>query len=105
MQKMTMLNPSLPYNLTAEASYPTPYATSQFLSLILLSMVGQKHTPKTTTDIKDSYDYVIGNAKIEAKRPLHRNGENLLKKSGIDRVQTLHNIGGYICLQNAFRMS
>ncbi|GFT74078.1 glucose dehydrogenase [Nephila pilipes] len=56
---MTMLSPSFPYNLTAEASYPTPYATSQFLSLILLSMVGQKHAPKTTTDIKDSYDYVI----------------------------------------------
>ncbi|GFY77609.1 glucose dehydrogenase [Trichonephila inaurata madagascariensis] len=54
-----MWDPSLPYNLTFEASYPTPYATSQFLSMILLSMIGQKHTPKTTKDIKDSYDYII----------------------------------------------
>ncbi|GFQ79428.1 glucose dehydrogenase [Trichonephila clavata] len=54
-----MGNPALPYNLTFEASYPTPYATSQFLSMILLSMMGQKHTPNTTTEIKDSYDYVI----------------------------------------------
>ncbi|GFV94774.1 glucose dehydrogenase [Trichonephila clavipes] len=54
-----MWDTSLPYNLTFEASYPTPYATSQFLSLILFSMMGQKHTPKTTTDIKDSYDYII----------------------------------------------
>ncbi|GFR18636.1 glucose dehydrogenase [Trichonephila clavata] len=56
---ITMWNPTLPYNLTLEASYPTLYATSQFLSLILLSMIGQKHTPETTTDIKGSYDYII----------------------------------------------
>ncbi|XP_071036390.1 glucose dehydrogenase [FAD, quinone]-like isoform X2 [Parasteatoda tepidariorum] len=47
------------YNLTVESSYPTPYASSQFLSMILLSMIGQKHTPNTTTDIKDGYDYVV----------------------------------------------
>ncbi|KAF8782848.1 Glucose dehydrogenase like protein [Argiope bruennichi] len=47
------------YNLTVEASYPTPYASSSFLPLILLSMIGQKHTPDTTTEIKDVYDYVI----------------------------------------------
>ncbi|GFQ67562.1 glucose dehydrogenase, partial [Trichonephila clavata] len=56
---ITMWDPSFPYNLTFEASYATPYATSQFLSLILLSMMGQKHTPKTTTRIKGSYDYII----------------------------------------------
>ncbi|GFY77608.1 glucose dehydrogenase [Trichonephila inaurata madagascariensis] len=54
-----MWDPSFPYNLTFEASYPTPYAASQFLSLILFSMMGQKHTPKTTKDIKSCYDYII----------------------------------------------
>ncbi|GBN66524.1 Glucose dehydrogenase [FAD, quinone] [Araneus ventricosus] len=47
------------YNITVESSYPTPYATSNFLPLILLSMIGQKHTPDTTTHIKDVYDYII----------------------------------------------
>ncbi|GIY71403.1 glucose dehydrogenase [Caerostris extrusa] len=47
------------YNLTLETSYPTPYAASQLLPLILLSMVGQKHTPDTKTEIKDAYDYII----------------------------------------------
>ncbi|XP_035225710.1 glucose dehydrogenase [FAD, quinone]-like [Stegodyphus dumicola] len=47
------------YNLTVEASYPTPYAASQLLSLILLSMAGQRHAPKTTTEIKSNYDYII----------------------------------------------
>ncbi|GIX68544.1 glucose dehydrogenase [Caerostris darwini] len=47
------------YNLTLETSYPTPYAASQLLPLILLSMAGQKHTPDTKTEIKDAYDYII----------------------------------------------
>ncbi|KAG8172776.1 hypothetical protein JTE90_014211, partial [Oedothorax gibbosus] len=47
------------YNLAAEHSYPTPFAGNPLLPLILLSMAGQKHAPKTTTNIKDEYDYVI----------------------------------------------
>ncbi|XP_035225709.1 glucose dehydrogenase [FAD, quinone]-like [Stegodyphus dumicola] len=47
------------YNLAVEASCPTPYAASQFLSIILLSMAGQRHAPKTTNEIKSSYDYII----------------------------------------------
>ncbi|GFY77611.1 glucose dehydrogenase [Trichonephila inaurata madagascariensis] len=46
-------------NLVSESSYPTPYATSSLLSLLLLSMAGQKHTPDTKTEIKDSYDYIV----------------------------------------------
>ena len=50
----------MPYNLTFEASYPTPYASSpSLLYLILLSMSSQRHTPATKTSIKDNYDYVI----------------------------------------------
>ncbi|GFT23859.1 glucose dehydrogenase [Nephila pilipes] len=51
--------PPLPYNLAEEASYQTPYVTTGLLPLILLSMVGQRHTPKTTRFIRPSYDYVI----------------------------------------------
>ncbi|GFV94742.1 oxygen-dependent choline dehydrogenase [Trichonephila clavipes] len=46
-------------NLVSESSYPTPYATSSLLSLLLLSMAGQKHTPDTKTEVKDSYDYIV----------------------------------------------
>ncbi|GFT23855.1 glucose dehydrogenase [Nephila pilipes] len=51
--------PPLPYNIALESTYPTPYVTTGLLPLILLSMVGQKHTPKTTKFVKPSYDYVI----------------------------------------------
>ncbi|KAG8188587.1 hypothetical protein JTE90_005943 [Oedothorax gibbosus] len=47
------------YNITAESLLPTPFSGNPLLPIILLSMAGQKHTPVTTTDIKDSYDYII----------------------------------------------
>ncbi|GFT74066.1 glucose dehydrogenase [Nephila pilipes] len=57
-QRIIPIKPKMT-NLVLESSYPTPYATSSLLSILLLSMAGQKHTPDTKTEIKDSYDYIV----------------------------------------------
>ncbi|GIY68956.1 oxygen-dependent choline dehydrogenase [Caerostris extrusa] len=48
-----------PHNITAECTYTTPYAASHLLPILLLSMAAQRHAPETTTDIKDTYDYIV----------------------------------------------
>ncbi|GBM94467.1 Glucose dehydrogenase [FAD, quinone] [Araneus ventricosus] len=47
------------FDLASEYYYPTPYAASPLLPLILLAMAGQKHSPDTTTDIREEYDYIV----------------------------------------------
>ncbi|CAL1273602.1 unnamed protein product [Larinioides sclopetarius] len=47
------------FDLSSEYYYPTPYAASPLLPLILLAMAGQKHSPDTTTDISEEYDYIV----------------------------------------------
>ncbi|KFM71958.1 Glucose dehydrogenase [acceptor], partial [Stegodyphus mimosarum] len=46
-------------DIAAEQAYPTPLANSTFLSMLLLSLAGQRHTPKTATTFNEEYDYVI----------------------------------------------
>lgn len=43
-----------------ERSYPTPYANSPFLPLLLLTLAIQKHSPDVKSTFKEEYDYVIG---------------------------------------------
>ncbi|KAG8184964.1 hypothetical protein JTE90_020011 [Oedothorax gibbosus] len=41
------------------SAYPTPYANSSFLSMLLLSLSSQKNAPNTGTDFLPEYDFVI----------------------------------------------
>ncbi|KAG8194261.1 hypothetical protein JTE90_024589 [Oedothorax gibbosus] len=47
-------------DLARENAYPTPFANSTLLPLLLLSLMQQKHAPsKTDTILKDEYDFII----------------------------------------------
>ncbi|GFT80193.1 hypothetical protein NPIL_259831, partial [Nephila pilipes] len=46
-------------DLAAERAYPTPYANSPILPLLLISLMRQRIAPKTTTTFKQEYDYII----------------------------------------------
>ncbi|KAF8781708.1 Glucose dehydrogenase like protein [Argiope bruennichi] len=46
-------------NLPYERSFPTPYATSPLLPLLILSLLRQRIAPKTTTTIHSKYDYIV----------------------------------------------
>ncbi|GIY28432.1 glucose dehydrogenase [Caerostris extrusa] len=46
-------------DIAAERSYPTPFANSPLLPFLLLSLARQRIAPRTTTTIKEEYDYVI----------------------------------------------
>ncbi|XP_035224978.1 LOW QUALITY PROTEIN: uncharacterized protein LOC118197557 [Stegodyphus dumicola] len=46
-------------DLAAERAYPTPFVNSTLLPMLLLSLMKQRHTPKTATSINSEYDYVI----------------------------------------------
>lgn len=40
-------------------NYPTPYANSPLLPLLLLNLANQKHSPDVKSTFKEEYDYVI----------------------------------------------
>ncbi|GIY89125.1 glucose dehydrogenase [Caerostris darwini] len=46
-------------NVAYERSFPTPFANSPLLPLLLLTLARQRIAPKTTTTIKEEYDYII----------------------------------------------
>ncbi|GIY12801.1 glucose dehydrogenase [Caerostris darwini] len=46
-------------NLAYERSFPTPFANSPLLPLLLLTLTRQRIAPKTKTTFKEEYDYVI----------------------------------------------
>ncbi|XP_055933565.1 glucose dehydrogenase [FAD, quinone]-like [Argiope bruennichi] len=46
-------------DIAAERAYPTPLANSPLLPLLLLSLATQRNAPKSTTNFKEEYDYVI----------------------------------------------
>ncbi|GIY96799.1 glucose dehydrogenase [Caerostris extrusa] len=46
-------------DIAAERSYPTPFANSPLLPFLLLSLARQRIAPRTTTTIREEYDYVI----------------------------------------------
>ncbi|KAG8194262.1 hypothetical protein JTE90_024590 [Oedothorax gibbosus] len=47
-------------DLAAERAYPTPFANSSLLPILLLSLMQQQHTPSNTaTTSKDEYDFII----------------------------------------------
>lgn len=47
-------------NIANEQRYPTKYAASPLLPLLLLSLASQKHSPNFKTTFKDEYDYIVG---------------------------------------------
>ncbi|GIY66520.1 glucose dehydrogenase [Caerostris extrusa] len=46
-------------DIAAERAYPTPFAASPLLPLLLMSLATQRTTPKQAKTIKDEYDYII----------------------------------------------
>lgn len=47
-------------DVATERLYPTPFANSPLLPLLLLSLASQRHAPTTKKKFKDEYDYIIG---------------------------------------------
>ncbi|GFY64326.1 glucose dehydrogenase [Trichonephila inaurata madagascariensis] len=46
-------------DIATERSYPTPYASSSILTLLLIALGAQKNSPKETSFIKKEYDYIV----------------------------------------------
>ncbi|CAL1298227.1 unnamed protein product [Larinioides sclopetarius] len=46
-------------DISTERAYPTPFANSPLLPLLILSLAKQRHTPKPSTTFDYEYDYVV----------------------------------------------
>ncbi|KAF8781573.1 Glucose dehydrogenase like protein [Argiope bruennichi] len=46
-------------DIAAERAYPTPFANSPLLPLLLISLATQRNAPKTVATVKDEYDYIV----------------------------------------------
>ncbi|GBN34780.1 hypothetical protein AVEN_140605-1 [Araneus ventricosus] len=46
-------------DIAREQAYPTPFAASPLLPMLLLSLATQRNAPKQATTFKDEYDYII----------------------------------------------
>ncbi|KAG8201707.1 hypothetical protein JTE90_012771, partial [Oedothorax gibbosus] len=46
-------------DVESNAAYPTPFANSPLLPLLLLSLVRERHAPKYVTSFNEEYDFVI----------------------------------------------
>ncbi|GIY89119.1 glucose dehydrogenase [Caerostris darwini] len=47
------------FDIAYERTYPTPFANSPLLPLLLLTLATQRNAPKESKHFKDEYDYVI----------------------------------------------
>ncbi|GIZ00760.1 glucose dehydrogenase [Caerostris extrusa] len=46
-------------DIAAERAYPTPYANSPLLPMLILSLARQRVAPKTSTTFNNEYDYIV----------------------------------------------
>ncbi|GIY96801.1 glucose dehydrogenase [Caerostris extrusa] len=52
-------------DIAAERAYPTPYANSPLLPMLILSLARQRVAPKTSTTFNNEYDYIVIGASSE----------------------------------------